>query len=293
VEISVKRCLECNHTFQAEKWLCPACAWTPAIQDEIISFAPDLANVKEGWDPEFSGRLAEMETNHFWFRARNNLVTWAIGRYFPEAENFFEVGCGTGFVLSGIHRSFPGFELSGSDGAYTGLQIARQRCPSARFLQMDARKIPFREEFDVIGAFDVLEHIEEDQEVINQIYQALKPGGGLLISVPQHRFLWSVVDDYSYHKRRYSRSNLTQKLERSNFRVVHATSFVSLMLPLLLASRLMMMPKQADQFNPETEFKVGKLTGKVLESILRWELAVTRAGFSWPAGGSLFIVATR
>ncbi len=75
-------------------------------------------------------------------------------------------------------------------------------------LQFDACAIPYKAEFDVIGAFDVIEHIEEDTAALTQMYQALKPGGGLLITVPQHRFLWSAVDEMSYHKRRYHRNEL-------------------------------------------------------------------------------------
>ena len=50
--------------------------------------------------------------------------------------------------------------------------------PEARFFQMDARNIPFENEFDVIGVFDVLEHIEEDEIVFSQIFRAVKSGGG-------------------------------------------------------------------------------------------------------------------
>jgi SAM-dependent methyltransferase len=59
----------------------------------------------------------------------------------------------------------------------------------AVLFQMDARKIPFESEFDVIGAFDVLEHIEEDEKALAQIFHAVLPGGGLILTVPQHRFL--------------------------------------------------------------------------------------------------------
>ena len=69
---------------------------------------------------------------------------------------------------------------------------------------MDARNIPFRDEFDVIGAFDVLEHIDEDVAVIDEVRKALRPGGGFLMSVPQHPALWSQQDERAFHVRRYT-----------------------------------------------------------------------------------------
>ncbi len=75
-------------------------------------------------------------------------------RYFGRPAKILEIGCGTGFVLSEISRLFPAAELSGSEASCSGLAFAAQRVKSASLFQMDARHIPFREEFDVVGAFD-------------------------------------------------------------------------------------------------------------------------------------------
>ena len=64
---------------------------------------------------------------------------------------------------------------------------------------MDARRIPFEDEFDVIGAFDVLEHIKEDEQVLVQMHRAVKSGGGIMLTVPQHMFLWSEQDVQAHH----------------------------------------------------------------------------------------------
>ena len=103
--------------------------------------------------------------------------------------------------------------------------------PDAELLEVDARRLPFEAEFDVVGAFDVLEHIEEDERALIEMHAALRPGGGLVVTVPQHPALWSAVDEYSRHVRRYRRSELLTKLRDSGFEVIHWTSFVSLLLP--------------------------------------------------------------
>ena len=72
--------------------------------------------------------------------------------------------------------------------------------PEVEFIQLYARQIPFDKEFDAIGAFDVIEHISEDELVISNCYKALKPRVHIYISVPQYMFMWSYVDDFAYHK---------------------------------------------------------------------------------------------
>ena len=80
-------------------------------------------------------------------------------------------------------------KLLGRDYLEEGLVYARQRVPTAGFTQMDARCMPYESDFDAIGAFDLLEHIANDDDVLQQIYNALEPGGFLFITVPQHRWL--------------------------------------------------------------------------------------------------------
>lgn len=78
-------------------------------------------------------------------------------------------------MLSGIAETHPIMSLTGSEVFLEGLSYALPRVLAAKFIQMDARNIPFVEEFDAIGAFDVLEHIEEDEAVLSQLHRALKP----------------------------------------------------------------------------------------------------------------------
>src|SRR5438128_805680 len=147
----------------------------------------------------------------FWecpYMGRYEATAHPIRNYFPDAKSFLEVGCGTGFVLAGIHEKFPAMRLAGSEIFADGLAIAKKRVPNSELYQMDARGISFEDEFDVVGAFDVLEHVIEDEDVLVQIFNAAQPGGGLLITVPQHRFLWSASDQYAMHRRRYNRAEL-------------------------------------------------------------------------------------
>src|SRR5206468_5413701 len=170
----------------------------------IYKFTDGPADADAGFKPEYFARLAEIEESHFWFRVRNDLIQWALRNYFPDAKSFFEIGCGTGFVLAGIHEKFPRIRLAGSEIFADGLTIAKARLPNVELYQMDARRISFDHEFDVVGAFDVLEHVIEDENVLAQMFNVARLRGGFLVTVPQHRFLWSGSDRDAMHQRRYN-----------------------------------------------------------------------------------------
>ena len=194
--------------------------------------------------------------------------------------------------MSGIRKEFQNLHLYGSDIFANGLSYAEKRLSDVLLFQMDARRIPFEKEFDVLGAFDVLEHIDEDAIVLQQMFRAIKSGGGMLITVPQHRFLWSKVDKYSFHKRRYTKKELIKKVKNAGFQIVFITSFVSFLLPLMFLSR-MRREVSADKFDLLAELKIGYTKNRALENVLTTERIFIKHGFSFPAGGSLLIIAKR
>jgi trans-aconitate methyltransferase len=188
-------------------------------------------NTNQAFSPDAFSQLYEWEKGNFWFQTRNDRIIYLIKKYFREPFKFLEIGCGTGYVIEGLHHNFPNSSFSGSEFYSEGLEIARLRNPDLEFVQMDARNIPYKKQLDGIGAFDVIEHIEEDEIVLQQIHKALKRNGLLFISVPQHKFLWSNVDEIAYHKRRYSKEELILKVKKSGFEILDVNSFTSLLFP--------------------------------------------------------------
>ncbi|MBY0358798.1 MAG: class I SAM-dependent methyltransferase [Candidatus Obscuribacterales bacterium] len=263
----------------------------PSSNEGRISFAPELSLASEGFPDDAHDRLFPKEAGYFWFRARNQIILWALNKYFPQAKSFFELGCGNGLVLSAVGAKNPQMELYGADIYDRGLHFAAKRLPNVTLYQMDATKIPFEDHFDVIGAFDVLEHIKNDTGVLEQMRKAVRKGGGLIISVPQHEFLWSRFDEHACHVRRYSVSELTAKVEAAGFKVVRTTSFVTFLLPLMMAARLKEQNNPQKDFDPEAEFRIPGWLNKALEAVLAVERATITSGVSWPLGSSLLLIA--
>ena len=246
---------------------------------------------EDSFPQEAFERLADLEAGSFWFRTRNELIVWALGRFFPDAESFLEIGCGTGYVLSGVAKAYPEMLLFGGEVYRTGLSFTASRVPEVKLVQMDARDVPFAQHFDIIGAFDVLEHIEEDETALRQIRQALRPGGGMLLTVPQHTWLWSRLDEYACHVRRYTRDSLHAILLSTGFEIVLSTSFVSLLLPAMFLSRL--CKHRWGSSVPRSELKMSSLLDRTLEAINSFENLLIKKGMTFPFGGSRLIAARR
>ena len=287
----MKSCSHCQTDFVASGWTCPACAYLPSSVSGFPVLAPDFAGGGAGFRPEAFEKLAALEAQNFWFRARNRLILWALKRHFPNMQRFLEIGCGTGYVLKGVEHAYPEATLVGSEIFSVGLPYAASRLSSAELIQMDARHIPYVEEFDVIGAFDVLEHIDEDEEVLAAMRRALRPGGGLAITVPQHPWLWSSADEYACHVRRYKVDELRAKVLRAGFKIEFETSFVSLLLPAMLASRF---NKRKAKSNDEamSELDLPTWLNWMFEKIMDLERLFIQTGLQFKWGGSRLLIAT-
>jgi trans-aconitate methyltransferase len=203
-----------------------------------------------------------------------------------------EIGCGTGFVLSAVREAFPQLDITGSEIFSCGLSCAQGRVPDVELIQLDARKLPYAEHFDLIGAFDVLEHIEEDEHTIEQIFRALRPGGHLMLTVPQHEWLWSHQDVAAHHCRRYQAAQLRRKLSDAGFIVEREVSFITLLLPAMLASRRL-RGSNTQVIDPLSELRLPAALNALFGGIMSLELLLLRLGFRFPAGGSLLAVARK
>lgn len=276
---------------------CPACHQVSQVVDDIAMLAPELADTTSGFDPVSFQNLADLERGHYWFVPRNRLLTGLFKRLFPNARIALEIGCGTGMVLGALAKISPDLRVVGTELHPTGLKFARKRLGNrAEFVQMDARRIEARSTFDVIGAFDVLEHIAEDEAVIAAMREALAPDGGVIITVPQHPWLWSSADDIAKHERRYRAGELEKKLAENGFDVEFSSSYCALLLPLMIASRWF---DSASTTTPGAskviamESRPPGWINSALMRVLDAEVWATLKGMHFPFGGSRVVVARR
>ena len=182
-------------------------------------------------------QMAELDDRHWWYRARRKIIADLIRREggLPDDAQILEIGCGTGHNLA---------MLSGF-GHVDGLELDDEaRELSERRLGRKVMSSPLPElaevadsHYDLIGAFDVIEHIENDAAALASIAAKLKPTGKFIMTVPAHQWMWSAHDVVNHHKRRYSKKALAHLIERSPLKLEHIGYFNSFLFPLAVAER--------------------------------------------------------
>jgi len=208
---------------------------------------------------------------------------------------FLEIGCGTGdFIRQIVQNEY--LDITGSEIYLKGLQYAKKNLPNVDFIQFDVTQGTIGEQFDIIAAFDVIEHVGNDVSALSNINQMLSKNGVLLISVPQHMFLWSKLDEIVKHKRRYSRRELVTKLKEAGFEISYTTSFLFVLFPLMLVSRLLDKGKDCSGFSEselEKRVEFPGLMNRVFDIFMRIDEVLIRLGLSLPFGGTLLVVARK
>jgi len=183
--------------------------------------------------------MYSVESQHWWFRARRDILTSLILKYIPQGNNILDVGCGTGFILEAIQAHDQSqYKLWGIDIS----EIAIQFCQEKGLSQVDQgvlenNTLP-EHSFDLIMFLDMLEHLDQDLPSLLLAKHYLKEKGQILITVPAYQFLWSAHDEIHHHKRRYTKKQLTVLLQKAGYEVVFSSYFNTFLFPLIAIARL-------------------------------------------------------
>jgi SAM-dependent methyltransferase len=233
-------------------------------------------------------QMAEYDQKHWWYRARREVLAALIKRSVnpPEGAHILEIGCGTGHNLP----------MLGQFGNVEALELDEEaRSIAEGRLGRSVMSAPLPElagvpegSFDLVGAFDVIEHIDDDHAAIASIARLLKPGGKFIMTVPAHQWMWSAHDVVNHHKRRYSKRRLKKLIQASPLKLERAGYFNSLLFPVAVAERLSSKVRGKEDVDL-------KLPPKPLNTALEKSFAAERhliARLPLPPGLSLFAVAS-
>lgn len=155
--------------------------------------------------------------------------------------------------------------------------------------QIDALRIPFENEFDIVGAYDVLEHIEDDRAALAEFRKACRRGGGILLTVPQHGWLWSPSDTCASHFRRYESGPLLRMLRECGFEPLGWSSFMTVNLPAIYLRNCFL---RGSGRSPAWKAPIAPINW-LLERGMEADRRLIRAGWRLPAGASLLVAARR
>jgi SAM-dependent methyltransferase len=182
-------------------------------------------------------RMAELDELHWWYRARRGVIAALIERHAkpPPDAALLEVGCGTGHNLPMLAEFGRVDAIEIDEEARTiaekrlGRPIHGSRLPELPGIA--------EHHYDLIGAFDVIEHVDEDHAAVASLAKRLKPGGKLVVTVPAHQWMWSAHDVVNHHQRRYSKAGLKALIDGSPLKLEKIGYLNSLLFPLAVGAR--------------------------------------------------------
>lgn len=197
--------------------------------------------------------MHELESHYWWFVGRReivrNLLQEALkvrAKKEKKPVSLLDIGCGTGANLPMLSQAV------GKKGAVTALDYSPLALEFARsqlgglpvgLLRSDAIHLPFEaEQFDIVTMLDVLEHVEEDDRAVQEIFRVLKPGGAFILTVPAYQYLWSAHDEALHHFRRYEYAELRSLLRAAGFQVWRQSFAMSMMPPIAWFWRKFILP---------------------------------------------------
>lgn len=192
-------------------------------------------------DRDLYETFAAIEDYHWWFAGRRDVIRaifqTRLSTTAGETRSILDVGCGTGGMLP-LLQEFG--KVEGIDSAPEAVRHCRQRFGDQ--IPVSLGRLPEAivegEKKDVITAFDVIEHIDDDAEVLATIAARLTSDGLLVCTVPAYEWLWSQHDEVNRHMRRYTKALLTDRLTSAGFDVSFISYFNMFLLPAVAAVRM-------------------------------------------------------
>lgn len=234
--------------------------------------------------------MREVETTHWWFVSRRELLLSVLQRFVPEsATDLLDIGCGTGANLEAIQDLLPSTRAVGVDAD----PFCRGACAERGLCVLDASATDLSvsdSSQDVVCAFDVLEHLDDEGGALTEIERVLRPGGVLVLTVPAYQWLWGPHDELAHHKRRYTRRRVLKTLEGTSLEPVYATYFNTLLFPVAVAVRSAesILRRQTDEQSVPP-----RVLNAMLRAIFRAEGKAVSRMWRLPWGLSVLLVARR
>ena len=229
-------------------------------------------------DASFHAFEKEVEDWHWWYRVRRDILDQQLARLQldPARARILDVGCGTGGASLTLARHGRAVALDRSPGAFAVAPGKVARPYTHRVVASASEALPFADgSFDVVCALDILEHLDDDAAAARELWRVCKPRGHVIAYVPAYPILWGYNDEYSHHKRRYVKAELSALLNGAGFDIEESGYFNAVLFLPTLAARLIQRAAPKLTNGMEHSTRPSPFNG-ILTSIFRAELPLLK-----------------
>jgi len=163
-------------------------------------------------DPQVYKLHRENEKEHWWYKGRREIISVFIKKFISKKKKLkildFGAGSGTNTITLSNFGDVYVYEKDKNTQDYLKKKFAGN---TNIFLLDEVKEDSL---YDLIVASDVIEHIENDDEILNFLSKILNPTGYILITVPAYNFLYNERDKFLGHFRRYNKKTLNFKVDK-------------------------------------------------------------------------------
>lgn len=240
-------------------------------------------------DEKFYSSYFEIESKHWWFKVRRNLIFYLLQKYLKKTRSeikLLDYGCGSGYLVGELQKA--GYNAAGADFSHEAIKYGTERGIKNLSIQENLYLQYNDSSFDCILLLDVLEHIKDEKTIIKEIYRISKKGGIIIATVPAYMFLWGIQDEVSHHFRRYTLADFARLFSEDEFKILKKTYFNTFLFPpitlIRLFSKLFGLKKRQSDFSINNAFFNG-----IFYFIFNLEREITKL-INFPFGVSILLV---
>ncbi|MEE9439984.1 MAG: class I SAM-dependent methyltransferase [Saprospiraceae bacterium] len=248
-------------------------------------------------DKQYYKDYYHLERQHWWFTARIKILEDQIKRLVSKKNitelSILNIGIATGATTQMLEKF----------GKVTSLEYDKDCCEFVREkCKIDVvfgsmTELPFASEsYDIVCAFDVVEHIEDDNTAIAELKRVMKNDGDYILTVPAFMFMWSDHDVINHHFRRYTRANFKHLLQSNSLKIKYATYFNSLLfMPIAFVrvlQKLIVKPKVVKKSDFDGMNSTG-IVNSLLRQVFLIEKPILTSRIPLPFGISILITGTK
>jgi len=175
-------------------------------------------------EKEYYRAYYALERNHWWFKGRQKILETQIIKIFPNRTDLkiLNAGCATGFSSEWLMQFGEVVSLEYDPECYAFTRDVVK----ISIVQGSILELPFKDkQFDLVVAFDVIEHVDNDVLAVQEMCRVCKMSGYVFVSVPAYLFLWSQHDEINHHFRRYTKNTLRKVFNKSDLTPIFESYF--------------------------------------------------------------------
>jgi ubiquinone/menaquinone biosynthesis C-methylase UbiE len=243
---------------------------------------------------EYYSEYYHLERENWWFMARKEILRDQIIKLFPGKNDLRILNVGAAFGASTI--------MLQEFGKTDSIEYNKDCCDfvnenyKLNFIHGSITELPFDDnEFDLVCAFDVVEHVENDRLAIQELHRVCKPGGYTFTTVPAFKYLWSEHDVINEHVRRYTMKNYLQLFDQQKAKIYFKSYFnFFLFFPVAIYRLINSLIKKRNAISKSDHSKITNNTiSKILYGIFRSETNFLKRGIRFPVGISIMIISRK